>query len=46
MIKDGYTEAAGGIVMMIRAGNAKEVVEPRQGASARRSTTGTCCPAG
>jgi cobalt-zinc-cadmium resistance protein CzcA len=26
MIKDGYTEAAGGIVMMIRAGNAKEVV--------------------
>ena len=26
MIKDGYTEAAGGIVLMIRAGNAKEVV--------------------
>jgi cobalt-zinc-cadmium resistance protein CzcA len=26
MIKDGYTEAVGGIVMMIRAGNAKEVV--------------------
>jgi cobalt-zinc-cadmium resistance protein CzcA len=26
MVKDGYTEAAGGIVMMIRAGNAKEVV--------------------
>ncbi len=26
MIKDGYTEAVGGVVMMIRAGNAKEVV--------------------
>ena len=26
MIKDGVTEAVGGIVMMIRAGNAKEVV--------------------
>jgi cobalt-zinc-cadmium resistance protein CzcA len=26
MVKDGYTEAAGGIVLMIRAGNAKEVV--------------------
>jgi cobalt-zinc-cadmium resistance protein CzcA len=26
MIKDGYTEAVGGIVMMIRAGNAKQVV--------------------
>jgi cobalt-zinc-cadmium resistance protein CzcA len=26
MIKNDYTEAAGGIVMMIRAGNAKEVV--------------------
>jgi cobalt-zinc-cadmium resistance protein CzcA len=26
MIKDGYTESVGGIVMMIRAGNAKEVV--------------------
>jgi len=26
MVKDGYTESAGGIVMMIRAGNAKEVV--------------------
>ncbi len=26
MVKDGYTEAVGGIVMMIRAGNAKEVV--------------------
>ena len=26
MIKDGYTESAGGVVMMIRAGNAKEVV--------------------
>jgi cobalt-zinc-cadmium resistance protein CzcA len=26
MIKGGYTEAVGGIVMMIRAGNAKEVV--------------------
>lgn len=27
MVKDGYTEAVGGIVMMIRGGNAKEVVE-------------------
>ncbi len=27
MIKDGHTEAVGGVVMMIRAGNAKEVVE-------------------
>ena len=26
MIKDGHTEAVGGVVMMIRAGNAKEVV--------------------
>jgi cobalt-zinc-cadmium resistance protein CzcA len=26
MAKDGYTEAVGGVVMMIRAGNAKEVV--------------------
>ncbi len=26
MIKNGYTESAGGIVMMMRAGNAKEVV--------------------
>jgi heavy metal efflux system protein len=26
VVKDGYTESAGGIVMMIRAGNAKEVV--------------------
>jgi cobalt-zinc-cadmium resistance protein CzcA len=26
MVKDGYTEAVGGVVMMIRAGNAKEVV--------------------
>ena len=26
MVKDGYTEAVGGIVMMIRAGNAKEIV--------------------
>jgi len=26
MVKDGYTEAVGGIVLMIRAGNAKEVV--------------------
>jgi cobalt-zinc-cadmium resistance protein CzcA len=25
MVKDGYTEAAGGVVMMIRAGNAKEI---------------------
>lgn len=27
MVKDGVTEAVGGVVMMIRAGNAKEVVE-------------------
>ena len=27
MVKEDYTEAVGGIVMMIRAGNAKEVVE-------------------
>jgi cobalt-zinc-cadmium resistance protein CzcA len=26
MVKDGYTEAVGGVVMMIRAGNAKDVV--------------------
>ncbi|MCX7959996.1 MAG: CusA/CzcA family heavy metal efflux RND transporter [Burkholderiales bacterium] len=26
MVKNGYTEAVGGVVMMIRAGNAKEVV--------------------
>ena len=26
MVKDGHTEAVGGVVMMIRAGNAKEVV--------------------
>lgn len=26
MVKDGYTESVGGVVMMIRAGNAKEVV--------------------
>jgi len=26
MVKDGYTESVGGIVMMIRAGNAKEIV--------------------
>jgi cobalt-zinc-cadmium resistance protein CzcA len=26
MVKDGYTEAVGGVVMMIRAGNAKEIV--------------------
>ena len=26
MIKEGYTEAVGGVVMMLRAGNAKEVV--------------------
>ncbi len=26
MIKDGYTEAVGGVVMMIRAGNAKDIV--------------------
>jgi cobalt-zinc-cadmium resistance protein CzcA len=26
MVKDGYTEAVGGVVMMLRAGNAKEVV--------------------
>ena len=26
MVKDGYTESVGGIVLMIRAGNAKEVV--------------------
>jgi len=27
MVKDGHTEAVGGVVMMIRAGNAKEIVE-------------------
>jgi len=27
MVKDGHTEAVGGVVMMIRAGNAKEVVK-------------------
>jgi cobalt-zinc-cadmium resistance protein CzcA len=26
MVKNGYTEAVGGVVMMIRAGNAKEIV--------------------
>ncbi|MCX7893566.1 MAG: CusA/CzcA family heavy metal efflux RND transporter [Burkholderiales bacterium] len=26
MVKDGYTEAVGGVVMMLRAGNAKEIV--------------------
>jgi len=27
VVKDGHTEAVGGIVMMISAGNAKEIVE-------------------
>jgi cobalt-zinc-cadmium resistance protein CzcA len=27
MVKDGHTEAVGGVVMMIRGGNAKEIVE-------------------
>ena len=31
MIKDGYTEAVGGIVLMIRAGNAKEIVSRVKG---------------
>ena len=32
LIKNGYTESVGGIVMMIRGGNAKEVVGAGQGA--------------
>ena len=40
MMKDGYTESVGGIVMMIRGGNAKEVVTPRQGTRRRDQRAG------
>ena len=43
VLKGGYTEAVGGIVMMIAGGNAKQIVESSR-PGWRRSIPATCCP--
>ena len=44
VIKNGTTEAVGGVVMMIAGGNAKDGGQPRSRRGSTRSTPRACCP--
>ena len=43
MMKNGYTEAVGGVVLMTSGGNAKADREPREGACGGDQQRSTCC---